>query len=123
MGGKLLTDKLVFRWLEVLGVWSLDSATPFPSAYPVHASGSPETKKAYFMTTEGPRHPTLIQILAHELGHVVTGAKDDGPDQMNNTNRNENPIMKELGAPERTAYPPVDIEAWLRDILGKFRWR
>jgi RHS repeat-associated protein len=83
----------------------------------------PETKKAYFMTTEGPRHPTLIQILAHELGHVVTGAKDDGPDQMNNINRNENPIMKELGAPERTAYPPVDIEAWLRDIVGKFRWR
>jgi hypothetical protein len=92
----LLTDKLVFRWLEVLDVWSLDSATPYPSAYPVHASGSPPS---------------------------AAGAKDDGPDQMNNTNRNENPIMKELGAPERTAYPPVDIEAWLRDILGKFRWR
>ena len=37
----MFTDKLVFRWLEVLDVWSLDSATPFPSAYPVHASGSP----------------------------------------------------------------------------------
>ena len=46
MGGKLLTDKLVFRWLEVLGVWSLDSATPFPSAYPVHASGSPQMARA-----------------------------------------------------------------------------
>jgi hypothetical protein len=40
MGGKLFTDKLVFRWLEVLGVWSLDSATPVTSAYPAHASGS-----------------------------------------------------------------------------------
>ena len=27
MGGKLFTDKLVLRWLEVLDVWSLDSAT------------------------------------------------------------------------------------------------
>ena len=36
----LLTGKLVFRWLEVLGVWSLDSATPVTSAYPAHASGS-----------------------------------------------------------------------------------
>jgi hypothetical protein len=31
MGGSLFTYKLVSRWLEVLGVWSLDSATPsFP---------------------------------------------------------------------------------------------
>ena len=41
----LLTDKLVFRWLKVLGVWSLDSATPATlllatSAYPAHTSGS-----------------------------------------------------------------------------------
>ena len=41
MGGRLFTDKLVFWWLEGLGVWSLDSATPFPSAYPAHASGLP----------------------------------------------------------------------------------
>jgi hypothetical protein len=41
MGERFFTDKLVLRWLEVLDVWSLDSATPFPSAYPVHASGSP----------------------------------------------------------------------------------
>ena len=40
MGGKLFTDKLVLRWLEVLKVWSLDSATPFFSAYQAHASGS-----------------------------------------------------------------------------------
>jgi hypothetical protein len=55
MGGMLLTDKLVFRWLEVLGVWSLDSATPFPSAYPVHASGSPKTGK-WVKTTHGMVH-------------------------------------------------------------------
>ena len=45
MGGKLFTDKLVFRWLEGFGAWSLDSATPVTlllatSAYPAHASGS-----------------------------------------------------------------------------------
>ena len=38
-GERPFTDKLVFRWLEVLGVWSLDSATPVTSAYPAHASG------------------------------------------------------------------------------------
>jgi hypothetical protein len=37
----LLADKLVFRWLEGFGAWSLDSATPVTSAYPAHASGSP----------------------------------------------------------------------------------
>ena len=31
MGGMLLTDKLVFRWLEGFGAWSLDSATPCQS--------------------------------------------------------------------------------------------
>lgn len=41
MGGRLFTDKLVCGRLKVLGVWTLDSATPFPSTYPAHASGSP----------------------------------------------------------------------------------
>ena len=40
MGGRLFTDKLVFRWSGLLVVWSLDSATPATSAYPAHASGS-----------------------------------------------------------------------------------
>jgi hypothetical protein len=40
MGERLFTDKLVFRWLEGFGAWSLDSATPVTSAYPAHASGS-----------------------------------------------------------------------------------
>ena len=39
MGGKLFTDKRVLRWLEVLGIWSLDSAIPVLLAYPAHASG------------------------------------------------------------------------------------
>ena len=39
MGVRLFTDKLVFGRLEVLGVCSLDSATPVTSAYPAHASG------------------------------------------------------------------------------------
>jgi hypothetical protein len=37
---RLLTDKLVFRLSEVLGVWTLDSATPATPAYSAHASGS-----------------------------------------------------------------------------------
>ena len=40
MSVRLFTDKLVFGRLEVLGVCSLDSATPSESAYLVHASGS-----------------------------------------------------------------------------------
>ena len=44
MGGRLFTDKLVLRWLEVLDVWSLDSATHnillATIAYRVNTSGS-----------------------------------------------------------------------------------
>jgi hypothetical protein len=40
MGGRLFTDKLVLRWLEVLDVWSLDSATPATLTYPAHTSGT-----------------------------------------------------------------------------------
>jgi hypothetical protein len=35
----LLTDKLVFRWLEGVGAWSLDSATPSEFAYLAHVGG------------------------------------------------------------------------------------
>ena len=37
---RLFTDKLVFRWSEVHGVRSLDSATPGTAAYPAHGGGS-----------------------------------------------------------------------------------
>jgi hypothetical protein len=39
---KLFTDKLGARSLEVGRDCPLDSATPSPSAYPAHASGSPQ---------------------------------------------------------------------------------
>ena len=41
MSERLFTDKRDFGRLDVLGVWSLDSATPATSAYRAHASGSP----------------------------------------------------------------------------------
>ena len=48
MGVRLFTDKLVLRWLEVLGVWSLDSATPSESAYPAHVGGSPSRRETNY---------------------------------------------------------------------------
>jgi hypothetical protein len=47
MGGRLFTDKLVFWWLEGLGVWSLDSATPFPSAYLAHPKNFAELEAVF----------------------------------------------------------------------------
>ena len=41
----VLTDKLVLRWFEGFGAWSLDSATPIILAYPAHESGSPKLSK------------------------------------------------------------------------------
>ena len=51
MGGRLFTDKLVFRWLEGYGAWSLDSATPVILAYPAHASGSSLTMEEVALGT------------------------------------------------------------------------
>ena len=45
MGGMVLTDKLVFRWLEGVGAWSLDSATPIILANPAHAGGLSKKRK------------------------------------------------------------------------------
>jgi hypothetical protein len=42
MSERLFTDKLVCGKLAVPITWSLDSATPSPSAHPAHASGSPD---------------------------------------------------------------------------------
>jgi hypothetical protein len=47
MGGKLFTDKLVFGWLEGFGVWSLDSVTPFPSAYFAHPKNFAEFEAVF----------------------------------------------------------------------------
>lgn len=46
---------------------------------------------------------STTRILAHELGHA-TGTKDDGPNNMNNVNQNENPIMEPLENKTRTQY-------------------
>ena len=67
MGGRLFTDKLVFGWLEVLGVWSLDSATPSPSAYPAHASGSPWL--------------FIRSALLHESIHLLQNGKGSSADR------------------------------------------
>ncbi|MEI7575403.1 MAG: hypothetical protein WCK51_00795 [Armatimonadota bacterium] len=66
MGGRLFTDKLVCGRLKVLGVWSLDSATPSPSAYPAHASGSPPTQVARRKDTwieDVLGIPTLVKLM------------------------------------------------------------
>ena len=55
-------------------------------------------------TTEGRRPASTLRILAHELGHSVTGRGDNGPGMMNNITWNENPIMMELGRPPRISY-------------------
>lgn len=48
---------------------------------------------------------TLTRMLAHEAGHL-TGTKDDGPNEMNNVNTWENPIMNSVDpkSPNRTKY-------------------
>jgi hypothetical protein len=55
-------------------------------------------------TTKGPQPASTARIIGHELGHAVTGTKDDGPDHMNNVKQNENPIAKSMGEPARTKY-------------------
>jgi hypothetical protein len=55
-------------------------------------------------TTAGPVVAGDARIIAHELGHSVTGIQDTGPGQMDNVIQNENPIVKALGLPERTQY-------------------
>jgi hypothetical protein len=55
-------------------------------------------------TTAGLIPASTRRELTHELGHVMMGEYDNGPDAMNNVNRNENPIMEALGEPRRTQY-------------------
>lgn len=55
-------------------------------------------------TSEGLMLANLERMIAHEMGHAVTGIKDDGPGNMNNVKANENPIMEALGQPPRTKY-------------------
>jgi RHS repeat-associated protein len=55
-------------------------------------------------TTQGMQSTPLEVTLGHELGHA-NGDSDDGPGMMNNVNKNENPIRRDLGLPPRTSYP------------------
>lgn len=55
-------------------------------------------------TTAGPQAASTERIIAHEVGHFVTGTRDAGPGRMDNVRQNENPIVRELGEPERTRY-------------------
>jgi RHS repeat-associated protein len=48
-------------------------------------------------TTSGNQAATTERIIAHELGHAVTGTRDEGPQMMDNVNQNENPITTQLG--------------------------
>ncbi|HET9638332.1 MAG TPA: RHS repeat-associated core domain-containing protein [Allosphingosinicella sp.] len=61
--------------------------------------------KPVIQTSDGLQVAATEQVVAHELGHGVMGDLDDGPGQMNNINKNENPVASSLGLPERTAYP------------------
>jgi len=65
----------------------------------------PGTRPIHVMTPDGPVWVLLSweRDIAHELGHSVTGAKDDGPDQMNNIRPNENACVQALGG-----YPRID---------------
>jgi hypothetical protein len=56
------------------------------------------------LTTAGLIPATTRRVIAHEFGHAIMGTRDDGPGRMNNVRLNENPIMRELGEPERLAY-------------------
>ena len=55
------------------------------------------------LTTCGLTRSTTTRILAHELGHL-TGTEDDGPNDMNNVNEWENPIMLFIDGCERLSY-------------------
>jgi RHS repeat-associated protein len=56
-------------------------------------------------TTMGIQPASTARIIAHELGHAVTGVGDTGPGNMDNVILNENPIATQLGEPySRTRY-------------------
>jgi RHS repeat-associated protein len=54
-------------------------------------------------TTAGAKPASTTRILAHELGHC-TGTRDSGPNNMDNVNAYENPIMNPLEGYDRTQY-------------------
>ncbi|WP_223882155.1 hypothetical protein [Kluyvera genomosp. 3] len=45
----------------------------------------------------------LSVVIVHKMGHAM-GEKDNGPGQMNNVKKHENPVRKEMGIPPRMKY-------------------
>ena len=62
-------------------------------------------------TTDGDQLSDPIAIMGHEVGHAATKVQDSGPDRMDNITKNENPVRRELGLPERTTYTYKPTEA------------
>jgi hypothetical protein len=54
-------------------------------------------------TAAGPQPAPTSVIIGHEIGHRL-GGLDDGPGNMNNVNKFENPIRRDLGIPDRIVY-------------------
>jgi RHS repeat-associated protein len=52
-------------------------------------------------TEDGLQNIPIEARIAHEGGHAI-GDHDDGPGGLNNVNKNENPVRKALGYPDRT---------------------
>lgn len=86
---------------------------------------SVETQKGY------QRLPADV-ALAHEMGHVVFGDSDNGPEFMDNVIKNENPFRAAWGYPLRTSYITTDelggfVDFYMnklsRDIVPKERER
>jgi RHS repeat-associated protein len=107
--GKELIDKLEKKsWLG-LGLISIDYTIhgAGPHGHPAYRQGNDVYIDPNFQpiidTDCGKKVASTTRILAHELGHL-TGTDDDGPDNMNNVNTWENPIMFLIDHFKRTKY-------------------
>jgi hypothetical protein len=49
-----------------------------------------------YLSSRGERRANLERVIAHELGHAVFNETDEGPGELNNILRNEDPVMAEL---------------------------
>ena len=70
MGGRLFTDKLVCGRLEVLGVWSLDSATQATMAYPAYGVARRRQQG------ESGGKPRLLLAVEIDIRQKITGTID-----------------------------------------------
>ena len=52
-----------------------------------------------YLSVHGLTQFSTTRIVAHEMGHAVMGARDNGPRSMFNVYNYENPIMRQLGDP------------------------